>query len=755
MPSRRSGGRLTAGGGQLYRESRPRPGKLLSPAPISEAARKHIQRARAVQNVPETWITILPMPTAQEITLAEAATHIAKTSRRHKRPFFFMVGAGVSYPPVPLASQIVDACRKETGPCEAPQSLDAMAEYSWWFQRAFHSPADRQCYLRSLIENQFVSQANLRLAHLLLSKTLTNLLITTNFDDFVSRSLTIFNEPHVICDHPETIQRIDPESDDLQIVHVHGTYWFYDCCNLAGEVKARSGRSGRDAFSMADFLDHVFTNRAPLVLGYSGWEGDVFMSALKRRLRRGLPYNLYWFCYQRSAIQNLPRDLTDHPNVFFVVPEPGRSETDFRRAARRQDPRTSQAAVSERTGSAFLAASEVLDALVAMLALEAPPLTRDPLGFFAQHLRRSLPPDESGRVRPDPYLIRRVIKRIERASLNLTAVEQRLEAVRDAVRRSQYREAIEKSSTIVDTQIDEDEIRELMETVLLAASRLSENSPEELAAYERVAASGRALIAQRLDDSRTRECVAKALVNKANVLGAMARIDEALQAYDEVWVSCGSWTEPGVAYQLARALYNKAVTCAEAKDFAGSLEAYAALDDRFGKAESRDVRGLVAWAQYNRALAYRELGQLEEGERVLHSIVSRFDADEHQDCSEVVVLALTAVADNAVGKAKGCLLAGDDQGAKAHLERAGEYLFGAAERNPENPYVLGTQAYLQFLLGDKTSARGLLARAVELGGEELRAAELEAVRCCELPADKEFVQILDALPAGSVNSPRR
>src|SRR5450631_3512683 len=64
--------------------------------------------------------------------------------------------------------------------------------------------------------------------------------ITTNFDDFISRSLTIFGEPHIVCDHPETIQRIDPETDDLQIVHVHGTYWFYDCCNLEGEVEARS-----------------------------------------------------------------------------------------------------------------------------------------------------------------------------------------------------------------------------------------------------------------------------------------------------------------------------------------------------------------------------------------------------------------------------------------------------------------------------------------------------------------------------------
>jgi hypothetical protein len=690
---------------------------------------------------------MLRMRQAQEITLAEAAAHIGNTSKRHTRPFFFMVGAGVSYPPIPLASHIVEACKKDCGACEAPEGLHPMGVYSWWFQRAFHSPADRQWYLRSLIENRFVSQANLRLAHLLLSKKLSNLVITTNFDDFVSKSLTIFGEPHIVCDLPETIQRIDPESDDLQIVHVHGTYWFYDCCNLEGEVEARSRRSRQTASSMADFLDRVLNNRSPLVLGYSGWEGDVFMSALKRRLKRGLPYNLYWFCYQRGDIQNLPSDLTDHPNVYFVVPELTKSGSDSRRSSGRRGSPSLKPAADEKTSESHLAASEVLDAIVSRLALDAPPLTRDPLGFFAEHLRRSLPPDEAVSVRPDPYLIGKVIRRIERARQNLTATEQKLESVRDAVRRSQYREAIGNASAIMDADIDKDEIGELTEMLFLAGSKLSDNSPDELAAYERVIRSGDALLQQLSEDSGIKHCVAKALVNKANVLGSIGRTPDAVLAYDEVVARFETSAESALRYQVARAIYNKAVTCEEAKDSASSLKAYMALVERFADSREGNIRALIAWALYNQAVTHGKLDHSDEEEKLYMEIVNRFDEDTIEDCREAVVLAFNGISDNIISAAKKIWLAGDEDGGKARLREAQSHLAKASERNQNHPYVLGSQAYLDFLLGDKVRARELLARAVALGGEELRSDELDAAKDSQLLVDDEFIQILQALPA--------
>ena len=691
--------------------------------------------------------TMLRMRRVQEISLAEAAVHIRNTSSRHERPFFFMVGAGISHPPVPLASQIVEACKKECGPSEAPGDMAPMEEYSWWLQKAFHSPADRQGYLRGLIEKQLVSHANLRLAHVLLSRKLSNLVITTNFDDFVSRSLTIFGEPHIVCDHPDTIQRIDPEQDDLQIVHLHGTYWFYDCCNLKGEVRARSRKSLRTGSSMADFLDRVLSSRSPLVLGYSGWEGDVFMSALKRRLKRPLAYNLYWFCYQRNLPQDLPCELADHPNVFFVIPDVAGSGSESRRFAGRWGLQSRKPGADEKTNETRLAASEVLDALVASLALDAPPLTRNPLHFFAEHLRRSLPPKEPSNARPDPYSMETVMKRIERASQNLTAIEEKLELVRDAVRRSQYREAVTNAAVIADTDLDEDQIRELTETMMLAGSKLLDNSPEELAAYERVVTSGSGLLRQSPDDLAIEQCLARAMVNKANALGNVGQVADALQVYDQVVARFGASAASDVQYQVARAIYNKGVTCHDSKDTEASFAAYGSLIERFADHGDGEIRNLVAWALYNQAGIHGESDRFDEAEKLYNRIVSLFDRDAVPDCREAVVLAFSGLADNVISEAKRIWLGGDESKGRARLGQAQTYLAGASERNPDHPYVLANQAYLDFLLGDKARARELLARAIELGGQELYAEELEAAKedQDQLPIDQEFIEILQAL----------
>jgi tetratricopeptide (TPR) repeat protein len=663
------------------------------------------------------------MSRPQEITLAEATTHIVNTCARHRRPFFFMVGAGVSFPPIPLAPHVIEACRKQCPGSEVPKDLDPMREYSWWFQRAFHSPADRQWYLRSLIEKQSVSHANLRLAHLLLSKKISNLVVTTNFDDFVSKSLTIFGEPHIVCDHPDTIQRIDAENDDLQIVHVHGTYWFYDCCNLEGELEARSRKSPQ-ASSMADFLDRVLSNRSPLIMGYSGWSGDVFVNALRRRLNRELPYNIYWFCYQRSMIQSLPDDVKGHPNVFFVVPEQANVQA-------------RKVGAGEKLPEPTLPASEVLEALVSSFQLEAPPLTRDPLGFFAQQLRNSLPPDDATSVRPDLYLISKVIRRIERARQNLTVLEAALESVRDAVRRSQYSEAVGLAIAVGDKG-DDDQRKELTETLCLAGPKLPDTSPEKLAAWEQAVKLGEALLRRDPKDLQVQEWVAKALVSRSNLIGK-----DALPVYDEVVARFGSSTQSGLRYQVARAIHNKAATQYEENDGAAASATYALLVTNFGDAPEPEIRGLVARALYHRAITEDGLGHPEVEQKLFEEILERFETETPPACREVVVLTLNGMADNIIDSAKALWLEGREPEAMERLKGARSLLARAAERAPDNAYVLGTDAYLTFLLGDVPRAAELLTQAVQFGGEDLRRAELASAQHNLLPVDERFIRMIE------------
>ena len=247
------------------------------------------------------------MPT---IDLKAAVAKIYQiVDQRRKRdlpsPFFFITGAGVSNPPIPLAWEIEEQCRQEarnyddTDP--APFN-SAMESYSYWLGKAYPSPEELQTYLRGLMANKPISKANLRLAHLLLDGKLARTVFTPNFDDMLAKALELFGQRPIVCDHPLTGGRIRIESEDIQIVHVHGSYWFYDCCNLRQEIAERSNYG-----PMSVLLDQSLRDHSPIVIGYSGWDGDILLSALQRRLSSGkLGTPAFWFCYKQESVDALP-----------------------------------------------------------------------------------------------------------------------------------------------------------------------------------------------------------------------------------------------------------------------------------------------------------------------------------------------------------------------------------------------------------------------------------------------------------------
>ncbi|MBT3319784.1 MAG: hypothetical protein HN389_08480 [Clostridia bacterium] len=108
-------------------------------------------------------------------------------------------------------------------------------------------------------------------------------------------------------------------SKQLQILHVHGTYNFYDCCNLECEISNTTQETGIKSASRVihEYLKH----QAPIVIGYSGWENDVIMKCLEERLSYPVPYKIIWFCYNQDAFNTLPKWLIKHSDVLFVLPK--------------------------------------------------------------------------------------------------------------------------------------------------------------------------------------------------------------------------------------------------------------------------------------------------------------------------------------------------------------------------------------------------------------------------------------------------
>jgi hypothetical protein len=388
------------------------------------------------------------------VPLKEAIRNIVETRNRPTKPvanpFVFVAGAGISYPSVPLAGWITKECEKLArgkGVNVGPKSDSPIDRYSHWFEKAYPDPTARQEYIQRLVQAKPISPANFRLAHLLI-EGFTNLVITPNFDTFLSRALRIFgHDKFRVCDHPATTARITPELGQTQIVHVHGTFQFYDVVNLKGELENRA------RFTMARLLDDIFRDRVPIVIGYSGWDGDVITKALKRRLEKKdspLPYTLYWFCH--STCPSLDW-LVSKSGVRFVAPDEG----------------------------ATLSAEQILDELIREMGCKEPELARRPVRFLAEQLRESVP---KGKDQADPYSLRSVAARLHRAAeleeAEFTETNRYMERVRSFLRTSKYHEAAEAIIAMPFDMLNYPQLEELLGQVELIAPYISEPSRRRL-----------------------------------------------------------------------------------------------------------------------------------------------------------------------------------------------------------------------------------------------------------------------------------
>jgi tetratricopeptide (TPR) repeat protein len=556
-----------------------------------------------------------------------------------------MVGAGISYPPLPLASTIQARCQEEAGTygkTAEPSSGAPIDSYSYWFEQGYPHARDRQQFLRHLMENAVISQANFRLAHLMLEKTVTNLVVTTNFDDFLSRALALFGRHHVVCDQPGTLARIDPQSLDVQIIHIHGSYWFYDCCNLRAEISERAKSSDVTSFTMPGMLDEILRTHSPLVVGYSGWEGDVFMTALQRRLVSPLGTNLYWFCYKRRDAQTLPAWLSSNSNVCVVAPDKDAEDPSKAAGSPGDESSSSESSPDEPV----LEATAVFDALIRNFNPDLPDLTKDPLGFFSNQLKTSLLGERPENFESDIYSIKGVIERLDRArerEQRLSPplqVEALLESFRNAVRQSKHREAIQLALKIPLGELSAEHLLEISSALFTAGPALRDNSDEELSSYDLVLAIASRLEALGKSDLPIETHVARALLNKGVRLGALNRSEDAIAAYDEVVRRFGDATEPEMRERVAKALRNRGVRLGALNRTEDAIAAYDEVLRRFGDATETALRDQVAKALFNKGNSLGALNRIEDAIAAYDEVVRRFGDATESALREPVGMAL-------------------------------------------------------------------------------------------------------------------
>lgn len=227
-------------------------------------------------------------------------------------PYFFIVGAGISVPEIPCASKIVDICKKTVKEIddelfkqyeeESEKFADnGMKYYSTWIEYAYPNRINRSQLFKDLCSKSKISSANLMLAQILNSGQFANTVFTTNFDDSLRRALDLIGAENYFCaENMMDNLVISNQTKDIQVVHVHGTFNFYDCANLENEIDDIASRSG--TISSSRLLSSFLSNQAPIIVGYSGWENDVIMKCLKERLTYPTPLQYIWICYDKKVI---------------------------------------------------------------------------------------------------------------------------------------------------------------------------------------------------------------------------------------------------------------------------------------------------------------------------------------------------------------------------------------------------------------------------------------------------------------------
>ncbi|WP_437674180.1 KGGVGR-motif variant AAA ATPase [Sorangium sp. So ce131] len=250
-----------------------------------------------------------------------------------------------------------------------------------------------------------------------------------------------------------------------------------------------------------------------------------------------------------------------------------------------------------------------------------------------------------------------------------------------------------------------------------------------------------------------RSQVARASFMRGAQLADLGRGEEALAAYDEVVRRFGDAPEATLLEPVARALLYKGVRLGASERGEEALAAYDEVVRRFGDAPGATLREQVARALLNKGAQLHALNRTDEGLTASLEIVHRFNDAKETSLRNLVAHAFSNIGLAQLRQAKQHW--NDAEIARPLLEKAGASFSAVINRRPDAPFTLRNAGYVAFLLGDEERARTLLARAIQLGAERRRLAELKSADVHPLPQDEAFRDLIHALPgpAGDSTAP--
>ncbi len=397
----------------------------------------------------------------------KAIITIKTTMSNHQKssavfPYFFIVGAGISAPEIPTSNTIIEQCKKKVKDISQENYQECKEEtedyindpityYSSWIQYAFPNRIDRSNYFKELIKKSKISSANLMLAQILNSKSFANTVFTTNFDDSIKKALELMGtDDFFVAENVMDNLAVNNQTKDIQIVHVHGTYNFYDCANLKSEIDNVASQSG--IISSYRLLSSFLSNQAPIVVGYSGWENDVIMTCLKERLSQPTPLQFIWVCYDIDSFRRLPDWLKNSDSINFVVPEKDLPDC--------KDEKDSVGFLEKNENTFKNDATTFFRRIKAEFNIASPTIFSDPYSYYSERFDKLLP------VHEDVLHLRYWTKRMKVLNSNDDEFEKHFKILEKIFIKKDYIEASRELNLLKDIQLSETDVEFLCSSLI-------------------------------------------------------------------------------------------------------------------------------------------------------------------------------------------------------------------------------------------------------------------------------------------------
>lgn len=246
-------------------------------------------------------------------------------------------------------------------------------------------------------------------------------------------------------------------------------------------------------------------------------------------------------------------------------------------------------------------------------------------------------------------------------------------------------------------------------------------------------------------DTEIREQVAKALMNKAIALSTLGRQEEAVEIYDDMLRRFSEATAFGIQKLVAMVFVNKGSALAALGRNNDAIQSYDELLRRFADADNTAFSEQIVMALLNKGGTLGDLGQYSEAISIYNQVLQRFGDSPDSSIYKHLGNAYNGIGYALLCNAKKTWKDGNESGALQSLTHALDNIEIALQHLPESPLVLGNKGYIHFLLGDREEAQAVLSRALTLGGEDFRQAELRDLEIHTLPIDKDFKDLLENL----------